>query len=54
MLRLYRNKSKILKNESMTDKSIIENFNNNKVNHKIYSIIPLNIFQSWHTLDLPP
>ena len=21
---------------------------------QIYSIIPLNIFQTWHTLDLPP
>ena len=25
-----------------------------KQKKKIHSIIPLNIFQTWHTLDLPP
>jgi len=40
------------------NKNVNNNQNVNVVNvvndKKIYSIIPLNLFQTWHTLDLPP
>jgi hypothetical protein len=31
-----------------------EDHQNTPEDHVVYSIIPLNLFQTWHTLDLPP
>jgi mannosyltransferase OCH1-like enzyme len=47
-----QNSTPHVKNQTMQSKN--QKMQPNTENDNFYSIIPLNLFQTWHTLDLPP
>jgi mannosyltransferase OCH1-like enzyme len=51
-LEKYKKNDKVVNDKVVNDKVVNDKVVNDVNGNKIYSIIPLNLFQTWHTLDL--